>query len=40
MVSKVVSVPKAVIQQRIEEHEKQAKLNPARHGTKPKKTKN
>jgi hypothetical protein len=37
LVDRVVSVPKAVIQQRIEEHERQSKLNPARRGPKPKK---
>jgi hypothetical protein len=36
LVGKVLSVPKAVLKQRLEEHEKQSKLNPKRRGPKPK----
>ena len=36
LVSKVLSVPKAVIDQRLAEHEKQSKANPKRRGPKPK----
>jgi hypothetical protein len=36
LLGKVLSVPKAVLNQRLEEHEKQSKLNPKRRGPKPK----
>ena len=36
LVGKVLSVPKGVLKQRLEEHEKQSKLNPKRRGPKPK----
>jgi hypothetical protein len=39
LVSKVLSVPKAVIDKRLAEHEKQSKANPKRRGPKPKDSK-
>jgi len=36
IVDQVLSVPHSVIKQRIEEHRKQAALNPNRRGPKPK----
>jgi hypothetical protein len=36
LVGKVLSVPKAVIEQREEEYQKQSKSNPKRRGPKPK----
>jgi hypothetical protein len=38
LVGKVLSVPKAVLNQRLEEYEKQSKLDPKRRGPKPKGT--
>lgn len=38
LVGKVLSVPKAVLDQRESEYQKQAKANPKRHGPKRKKT--
>jgi hypothetical protein len=36
LVDRVLAVPHAVIKQRVEEHRKQAALNPNRPGPKPK----
>ncbi|MBZ5676269.1 MAG: hypothetical protein LAP61_18660 [Acidobacteriia bacterium] len=36
LVDRVLAVPHSVIQQRVEEHRKQAALNPNRPGPKPK----
>jgi hypothetical protein len=38
LVGKVLSVPKAVIDQRVAEHEKESKANPKRRGPKSRKT--
>jgi len=38
LVGKVLSVPKAVLDQRESEYQKQSKANPKRRGPKPKKT--
>jgi hypothetical protein len=35
LVGKVLTVPKAVLNQRLEEYEKQSKLKPKRQGPKP-----
>jgi len=37
LVDRVLAVPHSVIQQRVEEHRRQAALNPNRPGPKPKK---
>jgi len=37
LVGKVLSVPKAVLDQRLEEHEKQSKVAPKKRSPKPKK---
>ncbi|MGH2567715.1 MAG: hypothetical protein ACRDGA_05205 [Bacteroidota bacterium] len=37
LVDRVLAVPHSVIKQRVEEHRKQAALNPNRPGPKPKK---
>jgi len=40
LVDKVLSVPKAVVQKRLEEYEEQAKQNPKRRGPKRKVSQN
>jgi hypothetical protein len=36
LMSRVINVPRAVVQERIEEHKKQSASNPKRRGPKPK----